>query len=124
MIEDCVIPIALRAEIQSSELNEHDQLDIDKYKAQLAILTNSHDAIGRSYAFHDVMDAKQLDVNKVIELERMHGLGLHEKVLNFSQFPLLRVLNLSHNDLTDISIVGLSYESCPSLRVLDVSTIS
>ena len=126
MIEEHSISIRLRAEILATEMgismgSSTLAEKIDSYKANLAILTCTKSAIGRSYDLEDVIGAAQYSSEKVVELERMHGLALNEKVLDFSKFCLLRVLNLSDNKIKDIRNLGLSHASCPSLRVLDIS---
>jgi Leucine-rich repeat (LRR) protein len=122
MIESQVVSIELRARLMKEERGSDTHptdLEMGRYKAQLAVLTCTHHAVGRSYAYEDVVSAAQVDTSNVVELERMHGLGLHDAVLNFAPFTKLRVLNLSGNEIENILKLGL--DDIKTLRVLDLS---
>ena len=122
IVEDSVVTIEVRAELMKSERGADGKptdLEMDQYKAQLAVLTCTHHAVGRSYSFEDVTKNLQVDVTAVRELERLGGLGLHDAVLDFAKYTKLRVLNLSGNEIVNIMSIGL--ECLKELRVLDLS---
>jgi len=95
----------------------------EEYRFKLGVVLSTTEYGPDRKLHHDDLltnGAMEYDPDQVISLLRMNHLQLTSKFSNFAPFSCVEEINLSHNALTDLSIMGLESLS-NSLRVLDVS---
>lgn len=92
---------------------------VELYRFQVSLVINCVDKPFRRFHYTEVGISEQYEASQIQSLRQMHKRLLVSSAVNVSPFLNLEELNLSHNLLTDIMLLGL--EHLHHLRVLDVS---
>lgn len=95
--------------------------EVETYRFNLALTLNCCSSVtsggeGLKLHYTEVGAGEQYDPAAITGLRRLTSWGLTSRVCDFSKFINLIELNISHNNLTDISDIGL--QAHPNLRVL------
>ncbi|CEO96342.1 hypothetical protein PBRA_005013, partial [Plasmodiophora brassicae] len=89
-----------------AKLNKKNKkVDIELYRANVALLTCATPLVGRSYDYDDVFPGKQYKPGDVTSIEQVSHYEL--KAVSLSEFANVKVVNLSHNALVGLP-AGLS----------------
>lgn len=111
------ISIEERLEVYKKKMT-HDALEI--YKIRLAIIESNFDHPNQNLSPEKVAPGIGYDTSDITSLTKLDNYNLkNHPALDFSLFPNLVELNLSHNEIT--SLTDLKLEKCKKLRRVDLS---
>ena len=95
------------------------ETEVSLYSFNLAIQLSCRKLDARNYAYDHVKNLENLRLNKVVSLLQSCRLSLTNDVVKLDACISLKILNLSGNELTTVSNLGL--EKLESLQCLDLA---
>eukprot|EP00727_Mastigamoeba_balamuthi_P005634 m51a1_g1690 hypothetical protein (1072) ;mRNA; r:462527-466818 len=112
MLDNIWISPNERIELLPEEIQQ-DKASVESYRFQLALAANYR---AKSCAYGELIAE---DPSFFTTLRNMSGVGLTSDFCNFAPFSNVKELNISHNRIKDLMVMGL--QLLKLLRVLDVS---